>query len=286
MTSLCTYRTRSLLFLAVATCTILSSCSHNTSNGFQGYVEGKFVYVASPQGGRLTDLSVSRGETITASHPLFTLDPEPESSAELQARQFLRADEARLADLQTGKRPPEVDVIRAQIAQAASEKQKSVDILKSYESQYSAGGIPLTDLITARAAVQSNIAVLRQYESDLAVAALPGRSQQLKAQAEVVAADRAALQQATWKLQQKEIASPRSGLVFDTLYRAGEWVAAGNPIVQLLPPENLEVRFFVPESVVGKLNWGKLSPFIATAVPPTYRPLSPSSQRKLSTHHR
>ena len=53
MTSLLTYRTRSLLFIAVGTCAILSSCSHNTSNGFQGYVEGKFVYVASPQGGRL-----------------------------------------------------------------------------------------------------------------------------------------------------------------------------------------------------------------------------------------
>ena len=73
----------------------------------------------------------------------------------------------------------------------------------------------------------------------------------------IVAADRAALQQATWKLQQKEIASPRDGLVFDTLYREGEWVAAGNPVVQVLPPENLEVRFFVPEPLVGKLVIGQ-----------------------------
>ncbi len=69
--------------------------------------------------------------------------------------------------------------------------------------------------------------------------------------------NRAALQQATWKLQQKQIAAPRNGLVFDTLYREGEWVAAGSPIVQLLPPENIEVRFFVPETVVGKLKVGQ-----------------------------
>jgi ABC-type branched-subunit amino acid transport system ATPase component len=34
-------------------------------------------------------------------------------------------------------------------------------------------------------------------------------------------------------------------------------VAAGNPVVQLLPPENMEVRFFVPETVVGKLKVGE-----------------------------
>ncbi len=236
---------------------VTTGCSRTSSNSYQGYVEGKFVYVASPEGGRLDTLSVKRGETVTVNHPLFTLDHEPEASSELQARQLLRADEARLADLQTGKRPPEVDVIRAQLAQATAEKQKAVEILKSYESQYASGGIALTDLVTARAAVQADTAVVRQYESDLAVAALPGRDQQLRAQAEVVAGDRAAVQQADWKARQKEIAAPRDGLVFDTLYREGEWVAAGNPVIQILPPDEIEVRFFVPETVVGKLKIGQ-----------------------------
>jgi len=235
----------------------LPGCSRNPANTYQGYVEGKFVYVASPQGGRLDHLAVTRGETIAVRHPLFTLDHEPEAAAARQAEQLLRVSQARLADLQTGKRPPEIDVTRAQLMQALAEKKKSVDILKSYESQYAAGGVSLTDLITARTAVESNTALVRQVESDLVVAALPARDQQIKAQVEQVAADRAAWEQAAWKLQQKQIASPRDGLVFDTLYREGEWVAAGNPVVQVLPPENLEVRFFVPEPVVGKLKVGQ-----------------------------
>ncbi len=89
------------------------------------------------------------------------------------------------------------------------------------------------------------------------MAELPGREQQRKAQAGVIAGDRAALTQAQWKLQQKQIASPRGGLVYDTLYRPGEWVAPGSPVVQLLPPENLEVRFFVPETAVGGLTLGQ-----------------------------
>ena len=96
-----------------------------------------------------------------------------------------------------------MDVIRAQLAQAMAEQKKSVEILKSYQSQYAAGGVSLTDLITARAAVEANDALVRQYRSNQAVAALPGRDQQIEAQAAVVEADRAALQQATWKLQQK-----------------------------------------------------------------------------------
>jgi HlyD family secretion protein len=252
------YRKLSLLTLSLmALLLFLAGCAHQPTNTYQGYVEGKFVYVASPQAGRLDRLSVARGDTIDANHPLFTLDQEPEASAEAQAREFLRADEARLADLRTGKRPPEKDVIAAQLATAKVEHQKAVDLLESYESQYAAGGVPMTDLISARAAVDADAAIVREYQSNLVVAALPGRDEQLKAQANQIAADRASLAQATWKLQQKEIASPRNGLVFDTLYREGEWVAAGNPIVQLLPPENIEVRFFVPEPIVGKLKVGQ-----------------------------
>lgn len=250
-------RLHTFLPLAVCLAVVLQGCSRRPSDTYQGYVEGKFVYVASPQSGRLTHLSVARGQTIAVSHPLFSLDHEPEAAAERQAQQLVRVSEARLADLQTDKRPPEIDVTRAQLAQATAEKQKAIDILRSYESQYSAGGISLTDLITARAAVETDTAQVRQFESDLVVAALPGREQQINAQAEQVAADRAALEQAAWKPQQKEIASPRDGLVFDTLYREGEWVASGNPIVQLLPPENLEVRFFVPEPLVGQLKLGQ-----------------------------
>ena len=246
-----------LLGLLAGLAVIVAGCNRQPTNAYQGYVEGKFVYVASPEGGRLTHLAVSRGETVAVSHPLFSLDNEPEAAAARQAEQLLRESQARMADLQTGKRPPEIDVTRAQLMQALAEKQKAVDILKSYESQYAAGGVALTDLITARTAVETNTALVRQVESELVVAGLPARDQQIKAQAEQVAADRAALEQATWKLQQKEIASPRDGLVFDTLYREGEWVAAGNPVVQVLPPESLEVRFFVPEPLVGKLKLGQ-----------------------------
>lgn len=246
-----------LLILASVLALVPTGCTRDTADTYQGYIEGRFVYVASSQSGRLDHLSVERGDTIAVGRPLFDLDDEPEASAVHQAQRLLRSSESRLSDLQTGKRPQEIEVTRAQWLQAQAEKKQAAELLASEQQQYRAGGIPHTDLIKAQSAVDESTARLQELNADLAVDALPAREQQIRAQTAQVAADRAALAEAQWRLQQKRISSPRQGLVFDTLYREGEWVAAGDPVVELLPPENIEVRFFVPESVVGKLRVGQ-----------------------------
>jgi HlyD family secretion protein len=235
---------------------VIAGCAHKPTNTYQGYVEGRYVYVASPQGGRLDQLDVARGQTVTAGQALFALDDEPEASQARTAEQVLRSAESRLNDLETGKRPAEVDVTRAQLEQARADKKQADQILAADEAQFKAGGIAETELINARGAAEASAAKVRELEAELAVDALPAREQQIKAQQNQVAADRASLANAQWKLEQKRIASPRNGLVFDTLYRRGEWVAAGNPVIELLPPENVEVRFFVPETLVGSLRTG------------------------------
>jgi len=89
------------------------------------------------------------------------------------------------------------------------------------------------------------------------VARLPGRDQQLQAQYNQVQAARAVLAQADWKVEQKSVSAPRAGLVYDTMYREGEWVMAGNAVVRMLPPQNIKVRFFVPETLLGSLPLGR-----------------------------
>ncbi len=235
----------------------VAGCTRKPTNSYQGYIEGKFVYVASPQSGRLEQLDVTRGQTVALGHPLFALDDEPEASEERTAAQVLQSSQSRLSDLETGKRPAEIDVTRAQLAQAAADQKAADEILASDRAQFQAGGIAQTELIQSQAAAETSAAKVSELQADLAVDALPAREQQIKAQKNQVAADRASLADAQWRLEQKRIASPRNGLVFDTLYREGEWVAAGNPVVQLLPPENVEIRFFVPETVVGSLRAGQ-----------------------------
>ena len=44
--------------------------------------------------------------------------------------------------------------------------------------------------------------------------------------------------------------------MFDTLYRVGEWVPAGRPVVTLLPPQGVKLRAFVPETRLAGLRLG------------------------------
>jgi HlyD family secretion protein len=231
-------------------------CSGRHPDAFQGYVEGEFVYLASSQPGQLRHLAVSRGAQVAAGAPLFTLEAVEEQAAQRQAREQLAAAEAQLADLQTGKRPPEVGVTRAQLVQAQVAAQKSALQRQRDETQYRAGGISQEQLEGTRAQAESDTARVRELESQVEVARLPGREQQLRAQADQVQAARAALAQADWRLEQKSVAAPKAGLVYDTLYREGEWIAAGDPVVRMLPPENIKVRFFVPETRLGSLPLG------------------------------
>jgi HlyD family secretion protein len=46
-------------------------------------------------------------------------------------------------------------------------------------------------------------------------------------------------------------------LIYDTFFVEGEWVPAGRPVVSLLPPGNIKLRFYVPEAVVGGLRVGQ-----------------------------
>jgi HlyD family secretion protein len=68
--------------------------------------------------------------------------------------------------------------------------------------------------------------------------------------------DKRRLAQTDWSFVQKRQSAPQSGLVYDTLYRQGEWVAAGKPVVALLPPQNIKVRAFIPETRIGSIHYG------------------------------
>ncbi|WP_454709995.1 HlyD family secretion protein [Cupriavidus nantongensis] len=236
---------------------LVAACGNPRTDSWQGYVEGEFVSVASPFAGRLDALSVQRGQQVGQGAALFALEADDERAARQQAEDQLRAAEATLQDLKTGKRPVEVEVSRAQLAQAQAQAQRSAAALRRDQRQYEIGGIAQAQLDESRAQASSDAARVRELQRDIDVARLPGREAQQAAQAAQVAAARAALAQAQWKLSRKTVSATQAGLVYDVPYRLGEWVPAGSPVVRMLPPGNVKVRFYVPETVVGALRNGQ-----------------------------
>lgn len=182
-------------------CLALAGCEKAPNDYVQGYVEGEFVYVSSPLAGTLEHLLVRRGDQVTASQPLFTLDPTMEKAAHDQADAALALSEADY---------------------------------KRQEQLFRSGPAAAQDFDRARSAREQ---------------------------------DRERLAQANWNLAQKKQDAPQAGLVYDTLFREGEWVAAGKPIVMLLPPPNIKVRAFVPETQVGALHIGEQARVMVDGLP-------------------
>jgi HlyD family secretion protein len=177
---------------AVLALFVIVGCRDRPNDRFQGYVEGEFVYVASPLAGQLETLSVQRGQQVTAGQLLFALDETAEKAAREQAQAALVLSEAEYA--------------------------RQEQLLRR-------GPASIQDFDRARST----------------------RDQ-----------DRQRLTQAQWNYDQKRQSAPQAGFVYDTLYRQGEWVAAGKPVVVLLPPQNIKVRAFVPEVQIGAIHYGDI----------------------------
>jgi HlyD family secretion protein len=169
---------------------LTNSCTHQPNDRFQGYVEGEFVYVASPLAGTLESLRVRRGDQVKAGDPLFALDETPEKAAREQIEAALVLSEAEFTR-------------QDKLVRTGASAPQELDRARSTRDQ-----------------------------------------------------DKRRLTQTDWSFLQKRQAAPQTGLVYDTLYREGEWVAAGKPVVALLPPQNIKVRAFVPETRIGLIHYG------------------------------
>lgn len=236
----------------------LLACSDPHSGSFQGYAEGEYVFVAAPFAGTLEELDVARGRQVHKDAPLFALERGAESAAVAEAQARLETAQARLANIETGRRKPELDAIAAQQANAAAARRLAQLQLQQQQRLHAAGFVSKSRLDEAKAALDRDSARVAEAEAQLRNArSAVGREAEIRAAAAEVASAQAALAQARWRLAQKTAAAPEAALVQDTFFSQGEWVPAGVPIVSLLPPGNIKLRFFVPEAVVGSLKTGQ-----------------------------
>ena len=236
---------------------VLAGCGRQESDRVQGYAEGEFVYVASPFGGILEKLYVQRGNQVKMGDLLFDLDNTPEKAARDEAQRRLDQARANLQDAIKARRPSEIEAIEAQLKQARAALKFSEMEFERQQKLVESGAVSQQAYDRARSTRDQDKERVAQLEADLETANLGARTDQIKAAEENVRAQEAALTKAQWDLSQKRQSAPKAGVIFDTLYREGEWVAAGRPVVVLLPPEYIKVRAFVPETQVGSIHFGE-----------------------------
>jgi HlyD family secretion protein len=197
---------------------LLAGCSKEDDGVWLGYAEADYVYVAAPAAGWVTKLDAERGAQIAAGTALFTLDTDNQTAARDQAEAAINEAEG-------------------QLAAAVSSRDLSAKELKRQKALFKSNATTKQLLDQAQAGFASAEATVEQIQASL-------RS------------TRAALANAAYNLSQRTVVARASGQVQDIYFRTGEYAAAQTPVISLLPPKNVYVRFFVPEGEYAKLKLG------------------------------
>jgi len=244
------------LFILLFATFLVSSCTEKPTDYFQGYVEGEYVLVSSPLAGRLEVLAVSRGQDVARGEQLFVLEHDREQAAVSEAEQGVARAKNILADLEKGKRPTEISALEAKLKQARSTYNLARGEFERRQLLFGQELIPREEFDRARTEMERSASSVAQLEAELETAKLGARSDLLDAARADVEKAVYNLQQARWQLEQKSQAAPAAGFVYDIFYREGEFVSGAYPVVSLLPPDHVKIRFFVPETILGQVTVG------------------------------
>ena len=231
----------------------LGACSPaGDEAAMSGYAEAELVYVAPPAAGTLVALSVKRGDAVKRGQLLYALDTDAEVLSRQAAQARSERALAQADNLRKGRRPVELQAIDQQLAQAAAALTASSSALLRNQQLVGQGfesAARLEELVAAR---DRDAARVRELQAQRALATQASRSDEIAAAAAEARGAASDVALSAWREAQKRREAPADALVFDVMYRPGEWVNAGTPVVALLPASALKVRFFVPERALAR----------------------------------
>lgn len=250
------YRARIERVVVAVLLVAFAACTRTDPDQFSGYAEADLVYVAPAIGGRVEKLAVERGARVQAGQLLFELERDPESLARATAAARAEGAAAQTRNLRKGKRVDELRAIEQQVAQARAALALSSSELKRSEALVAQGFLSPNRLDELRATRDRDAARVAEVQSQLATARDAARPDEIAAAEAEQRAAESELASSRWREDQTRGIAVRAGSVQDVMYRPGEWVAQGSPVVALLPDGALKVRFFVPQAALARVRIG------------------------------
>ena len=184
-----------------------------------GYGEGDAAFISAPQAGWVTQMKVERGTAVHRGDLLFVLDSTREQAGQDQAQASLAQARASLKQ------------------ETANLAYARVTLDRQNRLARDNAGTP-----TERDQALSNF---RQSQERIGM--LTAQISQMEA----------SLSGASYSLTQRQVIAQTEGPVQDIYFRSGEYVPASTPVISILPPKNVFVRFFVPEIEFARVRLGQ-----------------------------
>jgi HlyD family secretion protein len=154
--------------------------------------------------------------------------------------------------------------VEAELIFVSPDEQGRVETLKVREGdRVQKGDVLFTvddDLQKADVVVRNTAVVNAQQSFDRAKELLKAAAGTQKTYDDAEASLRQAKANLEWsqtRLARRNAYSPGEATVEQIYYRPGETVPAGRPVVALLPPANLKLRFFAPQAVLPEIKYGQ-----------------------------
>lgn len=248
-----------LISIAIVTMLLFTGCKRRENFELNGYIEAEPVLVASSQPGALTQLHVTKGDWVEPKSKLFNLEQVNELAQVTEAQATYQRLTAIIDDNLKGKRPEELAALQAELDSAkASLKLSEID-LKRQIDLIKSGYTSKSNLDSLTAQRDKNLALVAELNAQIKLAELGARQDLIQASKEEANAAKAKLEQAQWRLDQKNLilTTPHKVRVEDIYFRIGEWVPAGTPVMKLQMLEFIKARFFVPEAMLPKIKLGQ-----------------------------
>jgi HlyD family secretion protein len=205
--------------LVVALALVLAGCEKPHEGRWLGYAEGEAAYIAAPQAGWLTDMKIKRGDWVKTGDVLFVLDDTSQAASR--------------------------DSAEAQIAQARSQRAEAEANLDLTRRQ----------LVRQKELLQSAATSRQTY--DQAKSAYDAAAAKIETLNAAESQAKATLAGASYQLAQRQVVALTTGRVQDVYFRQGEYASAMAAVVSVLPPDNVYVRFFVPEAEFASIKLGR-----------------------------
>lgn len=246
---------------------ILTGCHPEHKKLYQGYIEVKNLYLASPYSGVLITQHIVRGQPVKKGQTLVNLDPHPQVFMLDESLALEKQATFGIANLRKGKRKPEIQIANAKLVEAIARRELGKLRLKRFETLYKTQATDRDHVDEAIYNDQVRIGEQEEAEANLFLSKLGARPDEILSKQAQETALKAKSMVSAWALDQKNIYAPVDAVVFDTYYGEGEFVPADKPILSLLDPKNVRIEFFVPAEDLPSLELNQTIHFTCDGSP-------------------
>lgn len=239
--------------------------------GGNGRIEAVEIDVATKTPGRLNQVLVREGEFVTDGQLLAVMDTQA-LQAQLQqaeAQQRQAEDAVGTATSQLAQRESEKVAAEAMVAQRQAELDAAQRRSRRIAELASRGASSQQDADDAAAAVNGATAAVSAARAQVAAseAAITTAASQISSARSAVLAAEAALARLQSELDDSQLRAPRAGRVQYIVARGGEVLGAGGRVLNLVDVTDVYMTFFLPTSIVGRLELGSEVRIVLDAAP-------------------